>query len=177
MYRLLKSILFFKQGNIITHLLRYRYIMSYPLVKIDFWVEIWDKRNKKIGKWSWIRKWVVIQNGNLKIGNDTHVWPYSCIFPGTGIKIGSNVLIGPHVGIYAGTHNYKDRDILISEQGDYSKGIIIHDDVWIWAGAIILDGITIRKGSVIWAWAIVTRSTEEYSISVWNPAKIVWYRQ
>jgi acetyltransferase-like isoleucine patch superfamily enzyme len=53
------------------------------------------------------------------------------------------------------------------------KGIVIEDDVWIGAGARILDGVTIARGSVIGAGSVVTKSTQPYSIVVGVPAKIV----
>jgi|GEM_PF-2188657 len=36
------------QGGILIELLRYRFFLSFPYVKIDIGVEIWDKKNKKI---------------------------------------------------------------------------------------------------------------------------------
>lgn len=51
------------------------------------------------------------------------------------------------------------------------KGIVIEDDVWIGAGVKILDGVTIAKGCVIGANAVVTRSTEAYGIYVGVPAQ------
>ncbi|HVA26972.1 MAG TPA: acyltransferase [Candidatus Baltobacteraceae bacterium] len=51
------------------------------------------------------------------------------------------------------------------------KPIRIEDDVWIGAGAVILPGVVVRRGSVIGANAVVTRDTEEYSVNVGIPAK------
>lgn len=58
--------------------------------------------------------------------------------------------------------------ILGEDQGvTPTKGkIVIEDDVWICHGAIILSGVTIGKGSVIGAGAIVTKNVEPYSIIV-----------
>ncbi len=177
MYNFFLKILNFKQGNIFIHLLRYRYFLTFPLVKVDFWVEIWEKKKKIIWKRSWIRKWAILQDWNLTIWTDTNIWPYSCIFPWVWITIWNSVLMGPHVWIYGWTHNFKDKYNLIISQWDSSRWIIIQDDVWIWANAVITDWVVIKKWSIIGAWAIVTKDTEEYSISVWNPAKIIWYRK
>jgi acetyltransferase-like isoleucine patch superfamily enzyme len=54
--------------------------------------------------------------------------------------------------------------------------IVIEDDVWIGSGAVIMPGITIKKGTVVGANAVVTRSTEEYSIVFGVPARKVGSR-
>jgi acetyltransferase-like isoleucine patch superfamily enzyme len=59
---------------------------------------------------------------------------------------------------------------------EHDKGGVIEDDVWIGSNAIILHGVTIKRGSVIGAGSVVTKSTEPYSISVGNPARILRYR-
>ena len=50
-------------------------------------------------------------------------------------------------------------------------GVKIEDDCWIGAGAIILNGITIGKGSVVGAGAVVTKDIEPYTIVGGNPAR------
>lgn len=48
------------------------------------------------------------------------------------------------------------------------KDVIIEDDVWVGAGAIILKGVTIGKGSIIGAGSVVTRSIPPYHVYVGN---------
>ena len=51
--------------------------------------------------------------------------------------------------------------------------ILIEDDAFIGARSIILKGVTIGKGSIIGAGAVVTRNVPEYSIVAGNPAKVI----
>ena len=51
--------------------------------------------------------------------------------------------------------------------------VTIGNDVWIGAGAIILDGVTIGDGAVIAAGAVVVRDVEPYSIVGGVPAKLI----
>ena len=90
------------------------------------------------------------------------------------IFIGSDVMIAHNVLIIGGNHNISRTDLPMSKQGMGKQGnIIIEDDVWIGAGAIILTGITIGKGSVIGAGSVVTKNIPQYSIAVGNPAKVI----
>ncbi|HOA81763.1 MAG TPA: DapH/DapD/GlmU-related protein, partial [Defluviitaleaceae bacterium] len=66
----------------------------------------------------------------------------------------------------------------LSTKNEYVKNklikaqeIVIEDDAWIGAGAIILPGVRIGRGAVIGAGAVVTRDIPEYSIAVGVPAK------
>jgi acetyltransferase-like isoleucine patch superfamily enzyme len=69
------------------------------------------------------------------------------------------------------------KDALVSKQIVTKLGVVIEDDVWIGAGAKILDGVTLRKGSVIGAGAVVTKSTESYGVYAGVPAKLIKFRK
>jgi acetyltransferase-like isoleucine patch superfamily enzyme len=57
------------------------------------------------------------------------------------------------------------------------RPIIIEDDVWIGACAIILKGVTIGEGAIVAAGSVVTKNVEPYSLVGGNPAKLIKYRQ
>lgn len=46
----------------------------------------------------------------------------------------------------------------------------VEDDVWIGYGAIILSGVTVGRGSIIAAGAVVTSDVDRYSIAAGVPA-------
>jgi acetyltransferase-like isoleucine patch superfamily enzyme len=50
---------------------------------------------------------------------------------------------------------------------------VIEDDVWLGTRCVILDGVTIGKGSIVAAGAIVNASVPPYSIVAGVPAKII----
>lgn len=55
-----------------------------------------------------------------------------------------------------------------------SRGAIrVEDEAWIGYGATILSGVTIGKGAVVGAKAVVTKDIPPYAIAVGNPAKVV----
>ena len=49
--------------------------------------------------------------------------------------------------------------------------VVVGNDVWIGAGAVIMPGIKIGDGSIIGAGSIVTKDVESYSIVAGNPAR------
>lgn len=57
------------------------------------------------------------------------------------------------------------------------RTIMIEDDVWIGARAIILPGVKIGKGCIIGAGAVVTKSFDDYSVIGGNPAKLLKLRK
>ncbi|MBE7382865.1 MAG: acyltransferase [Leptolyngbya sp. SIO1E4] len=114
--------------------------------------------------------------GRIKIGNRAYIGPYTCL-SGGDISIGDNCLIASHSGIYANNHEFYDADRKIIDQGSSFKGIIIEEDCWLGSGVRVLDGVTISKGSVIGAGAVVTKDIPPYSVAVGVPAKVISQRK
>ncbi len=116
---------------------------------------------------------LITEGGNITIGSYCTINPYCMLYGNGGLTIGNNVRIATHTVIVAGNHIFSSRDLPICEQGISTKGIKIDDDVWIGCNCSILDGVHIKKGCVIGAGSVVTRSTEEYGVYVGNPAKLI----
>ncbi len=118
---------------------------------------------------------VVTYEGNctIEVGEGTGIGPYTCIAGPGHVKIGKFCLIASHVGIYANQHIFNDPTCGIMTQGIIRKGIAIEDDCWLGTGVKVLDGVTIGRGSVIGAGAVVTKSIPPYSVAVGVPAKVI----
>lgn len=82
------------------------------------------------------------------------------------IRIGNNVRFGPNVKCYTAGHDYKYLTL-----PDTAHKIMVKDNVWIGANAIILPGVTINEGCVVAAGSVVTKTTESYYIYAGVPAK------
>lgn len=113
---------------------------------------------------------------NISIGYNLFINRDVFIVAPEKITIGDNVLIGPSVMINSGSHYYKDASKLIRNQGHKLLPIIIEDDVWIGAHVTILPGVTLGKGSVVGAGAVVTKSVEPYAVVAGVPAKVITKR-
>ena len=115
---------------------------------------------------------------NIYIGKNSYVNGGLLIAsPNAKIVIGDDCLISYNVHLRTDMHNYIDADRLIREQVSAERDIVIGDDVWIGYGAQIMAGVTVAKGSVIGAGAVVPRDTQEYGVYGGVPARWIKKRQ
>ncbi len=87
------------------------------------------------------------------------------------ITIGEDVQIGPNVQLLTPTHPIEPD--LRRAKYETAKPIVVCDNVWLGAGAIVLAGVTIGENSVIGAGAVVTKDIPANVVAVGNPARIV----
>lgn len=125
-----------------------------------------------------VNRYAMLQGGKggVRFGAGSEINNYSVVNGTGGVTIGADVLIGPHVQLISYQHLFADRDRPIKAQGLAAAPIVIENDVWIGAGAIVLAGVTIGQGSVVGAGAVVTRSCPPGSVLVGVPARIVRQR-
>lgn len=109
------------------------------------------------------------------IGEGTTINRNCCILD--KVNIGNQCSIAPNVVIVGSNHLFSDSNLTIKSQGIESQGILIEDDVWIAANVTVLDGVTIGKGSIIAAGAVVNKSVKPYSIVGGVPAKLISNRE
>lgn len=126
------------------------------------------------------------------LGSKSVIESYSCINNACGdIVIGSNSRIGLHntiigpvqignkfnsaqgVVITALNHGFKDKDMPIADQKVSLSPILIDNDVWIGANAVILPGVHIGSHSVIAAGAVVNSDVPSNVIVGGIPAKVI----
>ncbi|MDR0509387.1 MAG: acyltransferase [Candidatus Methanoplasma sp.] len=113
---------------------------------------------------------------NISIGDNVYFNRNVSITARDEVTIGNNVLIGPNVVINTGNHTFSDRDTLIVKQGHTSEKIVIGDDVWIAANAIILKGVNIGEGAVVAAGAVVNKDVPPYTVVGGVPARMIKIR-
>ncbi len=104
------------------------------------------------------------------IGNHIAVGAYSGIgidarLHGPGnITVGDHMMFAPDVVIVTGNHRFGDVGEPIQGQGGDVAPVVIEDDVWIGIRVTILPGVTIGRGSVIGAGAVVTKDIPPFAI-------------
>ena len=94
-----------------------------------------------------------------------------------GITIGDGVMIGPNTVIVSSGHQHGQVDVPMTEIDHIMTPVLIEDDVWIGANCVIKGGVTLGKGTVVAAGAVVVGSLPAYSIAGGVPAKKIGDRR
>lgn len=85
------------------------------------------------------------------------------------VTIGADCLIGPRVSFETGGHNLVHDEE--AGRGFFTKPIVVKDRVWIGAGAIVLQGVTIGEGAVIAAGSVVQHDVDPCTVVGGVPAR------
>ena len=120
---------------------------------------------------------------NIHVGNDVSIGA-DALFMTTRAKIiiCDHVMFAPRVTVVTGNHR-------IDLPGKYMKSVrddekrpeddrdvVFEGDNWIGTGAIILQGVTVGRGAVIAAGAVVTNDVPAYTVVGGTPAKVLKMR-
>ncbi len=89
------------------------------------------------------------------------------------MSIGDRVYLAPAAQLLAVNHVFDDPNRPIVDQGITAEGIVLEDDVWVGAGAIVLDGVRVGRGAVIGAGAVVTSDVAAHTVVAGSPARPV----
>lgn len=113
---------------------------------------------------------------HIRIGRDCIIAANCQLNGGGGIAIGDCSLIGPGCLLWSQNHNYSELDIPVHAQGYTKLPIIIEYDCWLGAGCVVLPGVTLGRGTVVAAGAVVTKSTAPFSVVAGIPARVISQR-
>ncbi|XCN72497.1 MAG: acyltransferase [Candidatus Electrothrix aestuarii] len=121
------------------------------------------------------------KNGTISIGDNCGINARTIVQSTNNcpVHIGSDCIIGQQCFLVGGgSYNIDRLDIPMREQGIRADGgIHLEEDVWLGGKVTVLGGVTMGKGSVAGAGAILTRSVDAYTISVGAPARVVKNRK
>lgn len=149
------------------------------------WAVVYKRAMRHCGKGVYIRPMSSDIKGlhNLSIGDGTSIPKGSVIYcTEAPLTIGRKVVFGPRPTIITGDHRIDIIgkhiiDVTVEEKlPENDMPIQIEDGVWVGANVTILKDVTIGRGSVVAAGAVVTRSCPPYSIIGGVPAKIIGAR-
>ena len=130
-------------------------------------------RHFSLGQKSVIESYSCINNavGDVVIGDHTRIGLHNTIIG--PVTIGSHVNLAQGITVTALNHNFADITRRIDQQGVATSPVVIDNDVWIGANAVILPGVTIGSHAVVAAGAVVTKDVPGNCIVAGVPAKII----
>ena len=113
----------------------------------------------------------VIAPQNITVTGNCHIGRYCQLDGRGGITIGANVVIASHALLVTADHDPHDA-MFAGRLGS----INVEDYAWIGSRAVVLRGVTIGKGAVVAAGAVVQRDVPAWSIVGGVPAKMIGKR-
>ena len=129
---------------------------------------------------------VIAPNGKVEVGEWCYIGPSSKIWAMGKVTVGARVFIshGVHVfdnnshSLVAAERHKRFQELQtvgrhLQPENVICKPVQIQDDVWIGFNASILKGVTIGRGAIVGACAVVTEDVPPYAIVVGNPARKV----
>ncbi len=148
-------------------------ILKRAIIRALFWRLFVYKMGKDVRLMHGVR---ILDPKKVVIGDHTYINHNSDIYGQGGVTIGRYVLIGQNCNIMSVNHAFSDYKKPIALQGIEIGPIAIEDDVWIGANVTVLPNVTIHKGAIVGANAVVTKDIEAFSIVGGVPAKFIKYR-
>ncbi|GAB3021283.1 acyltransferase [Niabella terrae] len=136
-------------------------------------LDIFPYNKFHLGAGSIIEDFATVNNGvgDLYIGRETIIGIGSVLIG--PVSIGDHVMLAQHIVVSGLNHGYEDISLPPSKQPVSCKEIVIGDNVWIGANAVITAGVQIGKHAIIGAGSVVTRSVPAYAVAAGNPARVL----
>ena len=129
--------------------------------------------NFSLGAQSTIEDFSTINNGvgDVIIGERTRIGISNVVIG--PVTIGNDVMFAQHVVLSGLNHGYEDIALPPSLQQVETKPIVIEDEVWIGANAVVTAGVRIGKHAIIAAGCVVVKDVPAYAIVGGNPGKLL----
>lgn len=117
----------------------------------------------------------------VKVRRDLEAGPYSFINQGCRINakliLGKYAMLGPDVAVIDGDHLFDKPGTPIIFSGRPPATVTrVEDDAWIGHGAMLIGGLTIGRGAIVAAGAVVTKDVKPYAIVAGIPARQIGER-
>jgi acetyltransferase-like isoleucine patch superfamily enzyme len=134
-----------------------------------------DNDGISIGQNAYIGRNTILscKEGSIHLDDYCNISANCMLLSETEVRLGKYCFLAGNCYLVAGgNHSFRQADVPIMFQPSYSKGgIRIGEDVWLGAGAIVLDGVEIGRGSVVGAGSVLTKALPEFSIAMGSPAR------
>ena len=113
------------------------------------------------------------KDGDIVLGSHINIG-FNCeVFSSSLVEVGDYGLFAAYTYVVGGGHDHSEVGAVIIDQARPSKGVTIGRNVWLGAGAKVLDGVTLGSNVVVGAGAVVTESLPDSVIAAGIPAKII----
>jgi acetyltransferase-like isoleucine patch superfamily enzyme len=137
-----------------------------------------SNRGIDVGRGAFLGRGTILscKDGDITLGDNANLGFHCEIFSGSSVTVGAHALFAAQVYLVGGGHEFESRDAAVIDQPRTSRGIVLGDNVWLGAGAKVLDGIRIGSDAVVGANAVVTADLPQGAIAAGVPARVLRLR-
>lgn len=114
-------------------------------------------------------------DGRCQIGNHVWIGPQS-YFDARDLVLGDHVGWGPGAKVLGSAHTGLPADVPIIATDLVIKPVRVEEWADIGTGAVLLPGVTVGKGAIVGAGAVVTRDVPPFAKVAGVPAKVIGWR-
>jgi acetyltransferase-like isoleucine patch superfamily enzyme len=115
-------------------------------------------------------------SSRFEIGDNTWIGQQCFFHSAGGLRIGQRVGIGPGVRILTSSHKEEGREVPVLFSELAFAPVTIEDDCDLGIGSIVLPGVTVGRGAIVGAGAVVARDVPPYAVVAGVPAKVLRMR-
>jgi len=134
-------------------------------------VRLGERAGVHLGCYFWFYGPGQVRRDGVSIGTNSRINRDCSLDVRGGVRIGDNVSISPEVVISTAAHSAFDPKFRVE-----LRPVVIEDNVWIGMRAMVLGGVTLGRGSVVAAGAVVTKDVPPLTIVAGIPARPVGTR-
>ncbi|KAI9817649.1 MAG: Maltose acetyltransferase, partial [Phylliscum demangeonii] len=110
---------------------------------------------------------------NITLGDDVHIGPNCTIIDACLVGIGARTVLGPNVSIVTSKVPMAAGQRKGSHGPFLARAVHIAEECWIGAGAIILSGVIVGRGSTVEPGTVVSRDIPPGVIVGGNPSRVM----
>jgi acetyltransferase-like isoleucine patch superfamily enzyme len=147
-------------------------------VQIGRWVLAKHPETFELGDGVYVGEHAVLQgrfDGSCVIGSYVWIGPLSFL-DGRDLAIGDHVGWGPGAKVLGSRHTGLPTDVPITQTDLVIKPVRIEEWSDIGVNAVILPGVTVGRGAIVGAGAVVTRDVAPFSVVAGVPARFLKWR-
>ena len=115
--------------------------------------------------------------GFVHVGDRSWIGPFCVIYGNGGVRVGRDVMIAAHSCITSVGHRHDMLHVPMMAEGIEVGPVTIEDDVWIGMNCTVLPGVTIGRGAIVAAGAVVRSNVAPFTIVGGVPAREIGRRQ
>jgi acetyltransferase-like isoleucine patch superfamily enzyme len=139
-------------------------------------VLVFHPENITLGRNVYVGHYAILKGyyrNEMRIGDQTWIGQQCFFHAAGGLTIGARVGIGPGVKIITSVHEEAGRGVAVLYSPIAMAPVVIEDDVDLGVNSVILPGVTVGRGAIIGAGAVVNRDVAPYAVVAGVPAKVL----